>query len=175
MPIDTEDNIINRNDNVANNDCPKPADYEQPYVAKWDLYVGTSKACGRYLASRIGIDNANEIILELCPVNILEKQNVVEFNRVVQVSDNLYSSSVSKCEYNNFICHSCEPNCTLEILPDYTVLVRSTRRIAAHESLCIDYNETEWDMIEQGVDFHCQCGTPSCRQWIRGKRYLINK
>lgn len=98
---------------------------------------------------------------------------MTDFNRAIQVDDELFSSSLDESEFNNFICHDCDPNCRIEILKDYTVNLIALRNIESSEPITFDYNTTEYDMVEQGVEFHCACGKEMCKKWIRGKRYII--
>lgn len=147
------------------------AEYEKPFIEKWQLYIGANKAIGKYLTCANPIPTG-EVVLELAPVNLLQKEDVQDFNRVIQISATLYSSSLTMNEYNNYICHSCNPNCTLVILPTNTILLKSIRDINPSEVITIDYNETEWDMVEQKVDFLCSCQSDNCCKWVRGKKFI---
>ena len=80
-----------------------------------------------------------------------------------QVGPNLYSCSLSEEDLDNFFAHSCEPCLRGTILPDYTIELFAARDIAAGESLTIDYEKFEEDLVSKGVDFECKCGAPSCR------------
>jgi len=51
-----------------------------------------------------------------------------------------------------------------------TVRVVALSDIPPEVPLSIDYEALEEDMIQQGVDFDCACGTPSCRGRIIGSR-----
>lgn len=150
---------------------PSPADYEKNYVDQWQLTVYQNKKIGRYLTA-LTIIPRGKVVLSLAPVKILPVSKVKDFNRVLQVSPTLYSSSESETDFNNFLCHSCEPACDLSIHDDYTIEIIANRDIQPEEPITIDYNFTEEDMVAQGVDFECECQTSSCKGWIRGKKYL---
>ena len=112
-------------------------------------------------------------MLTLLPVNLLSDTEVTNWNHAVQVAPNLYSCSLCADSYDNFIAHSCNPNCNVRILTDFTVQFVANRDIESGESVSFDYNSTEWDMTCQGVDFKCCCQTENCRGWIKGKKYLV--
>lgn len=112
------------------------------------------------------------VVLILLPVNLLSSKDVTNWNRVLQVGPDLYSCSLSPESQDNFIAHSCDPNCTVHINPDYSVTFVATRDIHQFDPISFDYNSTEWDMVQQGVDFECSCSSPKCQKWIKGKRYL---
>lgn len=148
-----------------------PAEYERPFVEHWKLSVQYNVEIGNHLVSQCGIPK-DCLILLLKPVNILTFEHIADFNRVIQVSDNLYSSSLDVTEYNNLLSHSCDPNSTLCIHSDHTIDFVSMRHIQPGEPISFDYNGTEWDMVHQGTDFKCKCGTAHCCGWVRGKKYI---
>jgi hypothetical protein len=101
-------------------------------------------------------------------------------------AERLYSASLTPDDLDNFLSHSCEPLCELGVDHEYTVRVTTKRPIAPLEPISIDYERTqllcaglscaslhnraelEEDMIAQGVDFDCACGTGACRGRIVG-------
>ena len=153
---------------------PSPTEYEKLYVDRWQLAVYQNQNLGRYLTTLTCIPQGN-VVISLSPVQILHPSKVKNFNRVLQVSPLLYSSSEQETDYNNFISHSCDPNCDHIIHTDYTIDLIANRDISAEEPITIDYNLTEWDMVEQKTDFECYCLSRHCRKWVRGKKYLYEQ
>ena len=80
-----------------------------------------------------------------------------------QVGPNLYSCSLSEEDLDNFFAHACEPCLDGVVRSDYGIEMYAARDIAAGESLTIDYEKFEEDVVSKGVDFECKCGAPSCR------------
>ena len=65
----------------------------------------------------------------------------------------------------------CEPLCELQVVePELTVRLVALRDVPPGVAVSIDYEALEEDMVAQGVDFDCACGTPSCRGRIVGSR-----
>ena len=63
------------------------------------------------------------------------------------------------------VLHSCEPNMSCDMS---TLTFTALRDIEAGEYLTMDYETTEEELFRQ---FHCCCGSPSCRGAIRGYFY----
>ena len=151
----------------------KPAWYEEPFVNQWGLKVSCNNQLGRYLTSSKSIP-ACSVVMILLPVNIKHQSQMLpqDYNRAIQVSDVHYSCSESETEFNNCISHSCDPTCWVLIDENYFIYLVSTRTIHPEDPISFDYNTTEEDMVKQGVDFRCQCGSKYCKSWIRGRKYL---
>ena len=60
-----------------------------------------------------------------------------------QVSEVLYSCSLSDEDMDNFLNHSCDPTCRGVIRDDFTVLLYARRDIAPGESITVDYEQFE--------------------------------
>ena len=58
----------------------------------------------------------------------------------------------------------------MRIGDDLTVYLTAVRAVPAGEPISVDYELLEEDMVVQGVDFDCCCGTPRCRGRIVGAR-----
>lgn len=71
--------------------------------------------------------------------------------------------------FDDFVNHSCEPNCGLRLIPEGFELI-ALRDIRAHEELSFEYT-TYWDFRDPdnllGATLACGCGAPSCRGVIR--------
>jgi hypothetical protein len=119
----------------------------------------------------------------LPPYKILPLEDVHnpdEANSVMQVRDSfygdgglgsLYSSSITKHSYDNFLNHSCDPNMTVKVLSDFTVHMVALRDIFPGEILSWHYEQTEEDLIGNGADFHCACAAPNCTGYMKGSMY----
>jgi hypothetical protein len=72
-----------------------------------------------------------------------------------------------------YVNHSCSPN-TRIVLSESTTEVAfiALKSIRANEYLTFDYTSSEWDMDEK---FECNCGSPNCRGFIGGAKYLSDK
>lgn len=68
--------------------------------------------------------------------------------------------------FDDFLNHSCDPNCRLDYRPDGRVFLVALRDIAPGEELSFDYaTTTTSDGVEAFPDwcFKCLCGAPGCR------------
>ena len=72
----------------------------------------------------------------LLPPNLLLwKADVEDFNKCLQLGstsagDRIFSSSLTPHDIDNFLCHSCEPNCRFVIGRDLTAGLFATKPIA---------------------------------------------
>jgi hypothetical protein len=149
-----------------------PAWYEQFFVKIWKLCIQRDNKMGYFMTTDTYIPQ-DSIVLVCLPVNLKHKTDMdpSDFNRAIQISADLFSCSETPQEYNNFISHSCDPCCKVEIDENNIIYLVSIRDIEPGDIIDFDYNTTEHDMISQGVDFACHCRAPTCKKWIRGKNY----
>lgn len=85
-------------------------------------------------------------------------------DHIMEIGDNLVV--LASGEIDDFINHSCDPNCRVEFLPDGRVASVAVRAIAPGEELTFDYTTTtsrEGLAAFPGWRFPCRCGAPSCR------------
>lgn len=61
------------------------------------------------------------------------------------------------------VLHDCDPNCSVDML---RMRFTARRAISPGEPVTMDYETTE-DHLFRG--FHCACGRPNCRGWIKGR------
>ena len=74
-----------------------------------------------------------------------------------------------------FINHSCNPNAKLEIhLDQPSSAYVAIRDIAKDEEIAFNYLATEYDMVKNGGNFECACGSPDCYHQIQGFKYLTD-
>jgi SET domain len=113
-------------------------------IAKWGIEVATSEELGGYLRSTTGIP-AGQLALLLPPNLIQSFSEVTNYNAVIQVrfheqqSERLYSASLTPEDLDNFLSHSCDPHCVLDVDQELTVRVTCSRAIPPLEPISIDY------------------------------------
>lgn len=78
-------------------------------------------------------------------------------DRYLQIGPDLYRGPSGG--FDDYVNHSCDPNCWLRINGDRVVQI-ALRDIAAGEELTFDYSTT---MLDDGWTMPCACGSPSCR------------
>ena len=83
----------------------------------------------------------------------------------------LFSSSLTHNDLDNFLDHSCEPNCTVVIGKDLAAGLVARWDIPANTSLTFDYDTTEDDLRGDRGGFECNCGAASCRRHVLGRLY----
>jgi len=144
-------------------------------IIKHSLQVRQNDEVGGYVQAGAPIA-AGELVM-LLPPNLLQWEAEVEdFNKCLQLGntpagDRLFSSSLTPNDIDNFLCHSCEPNCRFVIGRDLTAGLVATKPIAEGEAINFDYDETEDDLRGERGGFECHCGTQSCRGQILGRLY----
>jgi hypothetical protein len=83
---------------------------------------------------------------------------------IMEIGENLVVTASGNID--DFINHSCEPNCRVEFRPDGRAMSVALRDIAPGEELTFDYATTT---TREGLQafpawrFACACGTPACR------------
>ncbi|EEH58960.1 uncharacterized protein MICPUCDRAFT_56361 [Micromonas pusilla CCMP1545] len=132
-----------------------------------------------------GVIPAGETVVFL-PPNVLKrdsqmKGSVAAYNACLQVRPSkqrpgaLYSLSETPNDLDNFLNHSCEPNCDVTVYPtNYAIKLTANRDVHPGEAITIDYEHTEEDLIMQGGAFECACGAPSCRGMIAGWKHRVS-
>jgi hypothetical protein len=127
---------------------------------------------------------AGETVM-LMPPNILKRESQMKgaasaYNACLQVRPShqrpgaLFSLSETSDDLDNFINHSCDPNCDVEVFPtNYAIKLTANRDIMPGEPVTIDYDATEEDLIAQGGAFDCQCGSSNCRGRVVGWKYRV--
>ena len=87
----------------------------------------------------------------------------------LQIDDNKFLESTLK--FDDFLNHSCEPNCFIDWKNMDLVALRDIR---IGEEITFDYNTAEYDLIEmvKNCSFKCNCGSKNCIAEVKGFRYL---
>lgn len=117
-----------------------------------------------------------ELVMLLPPNLLLWDEQVPDFNTCLQIGatangDRLFSSSITPSDVDNFLCHSCEPNCRFRVGDDLACGLVALRPIQQGEPINFDYDETEDDLRGERGGFECHCGAPGCRRMILGRLY----
>lgn len=93
----------------------------------------------------------------------------------LQLDEDVFLHGVG--EFDDYINHSCDPNCVVRFEDGSAVLV-VLKAIGAGEELTFDYNTSDWDLVEQGektnldLSFTCRCQSKNCVGEIKGFRHL---
>ena len=80
-----------------------------------------------------------------------------DFTHYLQVAPDFFISPSGNAD--DFVNHSCDPNCALYFAGDDLVL-RAIRSIESGEELSFDYGTI---MFCEPTTFQCACGSPECR------------
>jgi hypothetical protein len=128
------------------------------------LEVRNSSNMGRYLACGAPVPKG-QIVMCLPPNLLLTEAELENPEQVLQVAPDLFSSSFSMDDLDNYLNHACDPTTRAVIREDFTIDLYTTRDLVAGDAITIDYELFEDDLISQGVDFKCECGSPLCR-WV---------
>lgn len=129
---------------------------------------------GRVVQTGVPHDEGSLVML-LPPNALLWEEEVKDFNTCLQISPStedgarLFSDSITEYDLDNFICHSCDPNCEVVVGEDLAVGLVARRPIRAGESLTFDYDTTEDDLRGVRGGFACECGAPCCRRVVLGR------
>jgi hypothetical protein len=85
----------------------------------------------------------------------------------LRIDEGVFQASLHADAHENFVNHSCDPNAGIG-WGDLTLIAR--KDIAANEEITYDYLTSDLD--EADDCFVCNCGSPNCRDVIRGFRNL---
>ena len=127
-------------------------------------------ALGHYV--RAGADvPVGELVMLLPPNKLLLEPEVGDFNECLQLcvapGGRLFSSSLTRHDVDNYLCHSCDPNCEVIVGVDLAAGLRAIKPIRAGDAVCFDYDTTEDDLRGDRGGFDCQCGADNCRGQAR--------
>lgn len=87
-----------------------------------------------------------------------------EEDHYLQVGPDDYLGPSGKVD--DFVNHSCLPNCGVVIVEDGMPLLVALRPLRSGEELTFDYSTTSTDIDTWSLT--CLCGTPVCRQVVSG-------
>ena len=92
--------------------------------------------------------------------------DIDDFTHYLQITPELFISPSGNAD--DFVNHSCDPNCALYFENDSLVL-RAIKDIVAGEELSFDYGTI---MFSEPTEFRCECGSSKCRGLI-GNYYTL--
>lgn len=87
-------------------------------------------------------------------------KDIKDFTHYLQISPEFFISPSGNAD--DFVNHSCDPNCALYFEDDGLVL-RTVREIKSGEELSFDYGTI---MFNEPTEFKCECGSSKCRGLI---------
>jgi hypothetical protein len=91
---------------------------------------------------------------------------ISDFTHYLQIAPDLFISPSGNAD--DFVNHSCDPNCALYFEGD-TLVLKATRSIEPGQELFFDYGTI---MFSEPTTFQCTCGSTSCRRTI-GNYYSL--
>jgi len=124
-----------------------------------------------------------ELVMLLPPNLLLLETEVIptvgDFNKCLQLPNcgtgtpegRLFSSSLTERDVDNFLCHSCNPNCQVLVGKDLAAGLLAVRDISPGDVISFDYDTTEDDLRGDRGGFECICGAANCRGQVLGKLY----
>jgi SET domain-containing protein len=119
---------------------------------------------GRGVFAGEGIAKGSEVIEYSGP--LLKYEETSPTTLAVQIGEGVYMGASGGPD--DYVNHSCEPNCGLVIEGGKVSLV-AIRDIGEGEELYFDYSTT---MDEDDFEMPCRCGVASCRGVVRDFKHL---
>jgi hypothetical protein len=116
-------------------------------------------------------------------IQLMAGQDVLKFERPVLRSNNLAKITAiqidedsyldtNPIEIRDFLNHSCDPNCRVDV---QNMTLVAIRKIAGGEELTFHYCTTEFDLFAKKESFDCVCGSSNCLGMIKGFNHLSNE
>ncbi len=128
------------------------------------LFIVNTQAKGQGVATKEDITQG-ETILRFSG-ELITGREVENPNAALQVDRDLFLQSEGAIDDN--LNHSCNPNCYVDF---ENLTLRALKDIKRGDELTLDYNASEYDLVEQGCAFLCHCGSKNCIGSIKGFRY----
>lgn len=94
-----------------------------------------------------------------------------ETGQTLQIGNNLHLGPSGKID--DYINHSCSPNCSLHIVGNRAFLY-SLYAISADSEITFDYSTSSTDNVGEWK-MECRCQSPNCRKIISGFQHLDPK
>jgi SET domain-containing protein len=132
------------------------------------LYKSTSPKHGLGVFSHVDI-MAGDPIIEL-KGSFFSRETLPKEDRssAIQIGHNLFLGASG--EIDDWINHSCDPNCALDCLGNRAIL-RAVFFIPAGMEITFDYSTTSTE-TQESWKISCSCGSIKCRKIISGLQYL---
>lgn len=93
-----------------------------------------------------------------------KRKDVDDISKYLQINTDQFIGPSGGID--DYINHSCNPNCFVKIEEDSAYLV-AIKNIEPNEELTFDYSTTSTDNKDQ-FNLKCQCGAENCRKLISG-------
>lgn len=103
--------------------------------------------------------------------NFFNKNNLIEHPANLQIGNDLFLGPSGGID--DFVNHSCDPNCYLHIVGKRAILY-SLYVIPANTEITFDYSTSSTDTMDEWC-MDCNCGSIKCRKKISGIQYLDPK
>lgn len=97
---------------------------------------------------------------------------IADAKRAIQLNHYFALELLTKGCLENYVNHSCQPNCWLDLKTTGVPILRALRDINADEELCYNYNTVEYNLLDAFTMFHCRCEAPSCVGLVQGYLHL---
>lgn len=113
---------------------------------------------------------ANEMVLKFSGYFVNSKnklkQEDLEQDHYLQLASNLYLGSSGNID--DYVNHSCDPNCTVMIKDNEAFLIAS-KIINPGEEITFDYSDV---VLDDDWSMECNCGSQKCRKIIKAKNIV---
>lgn len=138
-----------------------------------NLKIKETKERGKGLFSEVHLP-AGDVIFEfggdiLTGAQVRERK--IDFNHTLQIGIDKYLGLSG--DMDDFINHSCNPNCGVRIVGSRALLV-TLWEIQPGMELTFDYSTTSND-TKESWSLNCLCHSANCRKVISGYQYLEDK
>ncbi len=100
--------------------------------------------------------------------DLFTEQNLPDHPAVLQIGTNLFLGPSGAAD--DYVNHSCDPNCSLQVLGRRAILY-SLHVIRAGAELTFDYSTSSTDTLDKWK-MDCLCGSIKCRKVISGLQYV---
>jgi hypothetical protein len=101
--------------------------------------------------------------------DLFEKNNIKhDASQILQIGQNSFMGPSG--DIDDYINHSCDPNCGLQIVGNRAILY-SLYDIAIGSEVTFDYSTSSTDSQDEWT-MECKCGSIKCRKTISGIQYL---
>lgn len=150
--------------NVESEDMAPPTPLATPPPSL--VSVSNVHGKGRALLAKTGLKKGQRIFR--FQGDLRTERHSSEF--ALQIWEDIFLESNE--EWDNYLNHSCNPNCYVEFLAIDEIYLVAVKQIPEGEELTFDYETTEWDLFEGSCQFECHCQSHNCRRDIVGFTHL---
>lgn len=90
----------------------------------------------------------------------------------VQIGEDLFVDRIDSI-LDDFLNHGCNPNARIRLNAHYDYY--AIKDIKPGDEITWNYLTTEYDLVKDGLDFDCKCGSDDCLGRIKGFKYLTRE